>query len=275
LCAFQAAQAVDSQTFVLTGPWATPGDFQGNGIQLSTDGGNTWSLNNWNQGTVPARYSAFISATTGYVSGGSWPGTSSVAELPKRMRLANNRFRINRFFTHDGFTARYDPEPLQDDLGYTAIIAKTTNGGKSFQTVVNMTGQGIYFNEITCTDVNTCWVVGEGSDTSNAAVAWIYGTTDGFQTIQKLYTFPSGSLITISMVNSTYGWAGGAAMPSSDEPTEKMDGQAFLTTNGGKTWTPSNQLKNFYFTQISAVDGNNAYGAGITPIGLSSLARYQ
>jgi len=48
--------------------WATPGDFQGNGIQLSTDGGNTWALNNWNQGT-DARYGTCVTRS---LLGGRW-----------------------------------------------------------------------------------------------------------------------------------------------------------------------------------------------------------
>jgi len=96
------------------------------------------------------------------------------------------------------------------------------------------------------------------------AVAVIYGTTNGWKTVTQQLTFPGGSLITVNFANSTYGWAGGALIASSfdrvaennnndDSTIAKMEGVAFLTTDGGKTWTQYNQLKNFYFMQISTV----------------------
>jgi hypothetical protein len=36
-------------------------------------------------------------------------------------------------------------------------------------------------------------------------------------------------------------------------PDAQFQGVAFLTTDGGKTWTQYNELRNFYFMQISTV----------------------
>ena len=82
--------------------------------------------------------------------------------------------------------------------------------------------------------------------------------------MQTQLTFPSGSLVTVNFLNSTFGWVGGAILPNSfdristndvapDAPEAQFEGVAFLTTDGGKTWTQYNQLRNFYFFQISTV----------------------
>ena len=42
ICASQGVAAVDDGlTAVMIGAWATPGDFDGNGIQITLDGGAT------------------------------------------------------------------------------------------------------------------------------------------------------------------------------------------------------------------------------------------
>ena len=43
--------------------------------------------------------------------------------------------------------------------GYIGLISSVTNEGKNWKLMVNETDQGIYFNEISCTDVNNCWYV--------------------------------------------------------------------------------------------------------------------
>ena len=41
--------------------------------------------------------------------------------------------------------------------GYQAILASATNNGKTFNTLINMTDQGVYFNQISCIDSQNCW----------------------------------------------------------------------------------------------------------------------
>ena len=48
--------------------------------------------------------------------------------------------------------------------GYQGVISLTTDGGKTFTPVFNITGQGLYFNEIFCIDINICWAAAEGID---------------------------------------------------------------------------------------------------------------
>lgn len=59
-------------------------------------------------------------------------------------------------------TARVIRRPAleQVDLsGYSAMISAVSNAGQDWKLVLNMTNQGVYMNEISCVDVNTCWCV--------------------------------------------------------------------------------------------------------------------
>jgi photosystem II stability/assembly factor-like uncharacterized protein len=51
---------------------------------------------------------------------------------------------------------KFSPRASPAD-GYQGVIAKTLNGGHNWTPVLNITGQGLYFNEIFCVDANTCW----------------------------------------------------------------------------------------------------------------------
>jgi len=46
-----------------------------------------------------------------------------------------------------------------DVSGYQAVIASVSNDGSQFNTALNLTGQGVYFNQISCSDINNCWSV--------------------------------------------------------------------------------------------------------------------
>jgi hypothetical protein len=59
------------------------------------------------------------------------------------------------------------------------------------------------------------------------------------------------------MLNSTYGWAGGAlieeeSVDASGSPRSSFNGQFYLTTDG-KTWVLNQQVRNFYVMDISIV----------------------
>ena len=73
------------------------------------------------------------------------------------------------------------------------------------------------------------------------------------------------------MLSTTYGWAAGALLQG--QVDGDFDGQFWVTTDG-KTWTLDSSIKNFYPFDLSVVDSNTAYAAGISPVGLSSFAGY-
>lgn len=281
-CAAQDAAATDGgNTMMIIGEWSDPTNFAGNGVQVSLDAGKTWNGHNWNQGT-DARYGWFASKDQGYVAGGMWPATSSQgARKISSLFGARPSYPISRHLHYDGRrmnVVRSEATKAVGDVdvsGYQAIIAYATNSASQYNTVLNLTGQGVYFNQISCVDVNTCWAVAEGTNKTNGYdAAYVYFTNNGWKTFSTQLYVEGGSLAAITMLNSTFGWAGGALVQStSDSPDAASYGQFWLTTDG-KTWTLNQEIRNFYVFDISVIDGANAYAAGVTNLGLSSLARF-
>ena len=106
--------------------------------------------------------------------------------------------------------------------GYIGLISSVTNEGKNWKLMVNETDQGIYFNEISCTDANTCWyviklrlwiyllnnfsllnlfyrTVAQGVDGFGNDTSMIYHTTDGWNTFDIQLTVPGASLTCIDV----------------------------------------------------------------------------
>jgi len=158
------------------------------------------------------------------------------------------------------------------DKGYYGLIASATSNAANWTVLVEIKNKGMYFNQISCLDENNCWAVGEGVNASAGTnAAWIYATTDGWQSHTVQHYFQGGSLIAIQMLSPTYGIAAGALLPS--ESSRELQG-AFFSTTDGETWTQQGSILGFYALDISVVDENNAFAAGIGSSGLASLARY-
>jgi photosystem II stability/assembly factor-like uncharacterized protein len=263
LCAVQDTTSPASNVFVMIGEFSHPAHLGGDGIQISTNGGLSWTQHNWNQ-NIDARYGKFLSADVGYVTGGEWPNnTMSRFQFP---------VQLSHHIHHDGNNFKVNREASRDVPGYRGVIALTVDSGKSWKTLVNWTLEGQYFNEISCTDINTCWVVSEGvNKTTGVTAAYIWGTTDGFKTINQQAYFEHGSLMAVNMLNSTYGWAAGADVRRSG--INEFKGTFFLTTDG-KTWTQNQQIGNFYAMDVSTVDDQYAYAAGLDEVALAALTQY-
>jgi len=273
ICVAQGSAAPDPNTMVLVGQWVSAKDPTGDGVQISTDAGKTWTGQNWNMGTE-SRYAEFLTQDLGYVTGGQWPednGTDTFT-LPKR---------LSKHLVYDGRNIQFVPDTklykqrpsANEGIGYQGVIAMASSAASSWTTLVNLTNQGLYFNQISCVDQNNCWAVCEGNNITNGAVAaWIYATTDGWKTSSVQYYFEGGSLITIQMISPTFGWAAGAFIPESGSRASLVG--AFYKTTDGMTWTLDGNPKGFYAMDLSVIDENYAYSAGLSELGLSSLARY-
>lgn len=273
VCAAQGVDAVDDNTLVIIGTWVEVTDFDGNGIQISTNGGSTWHSRNWGF-TTEARYGSFQSSNMGFVTGGNWPSTNDKSFAGRKFKQFPRE--LNQHLTYDGAKILFEKHDssleANVDLGYVGIIAQATNEGKDWTLMQNFTGNGLYFNEISCTDANNCWACAEGTNKTTAEpAAWIYHTSDGWKSYDVQLSVPGGSLITVDMLSPTFGWAGGALIDG-DEDADYY-GQFYQTTDG-KTWNLVQQLPNFYVFDLSVVDQTHAYAAGTTPLGLSSFAAY-
>jgi len=271
LCVAQGCAVPDSNTMVLVGQWASLKQTNGDGVQISTDSGSTWVGQSWNMGT-PSRYASFISQDLGYVTGGQWPEDNSTDtfSIPKR---------ISKHILFTGSNMQFRPDTKKrlrtsvNPNAYSGVIALASSAASSWQLLVNLTNEGLYFNQISCVDQNNCWAVCEGNNVTNGAVAaWIYATNNGWQTWSTQFYFEGGSLVTIEMLSPTFGWAAGAVIPEEGKEADLIG--AFYVTNDGMTWTLNASPKGFYAMDLSVIDQNNAYAAGISSVGLSSLARY-
>jgi len=262
ICIFEDCQAIDQNNMVMIGAWFSIRDPNGNGVMISTDGGNSWKGHNWNLGAADAHYGWFESADYGYVSGGVYPETSDTSRF----------HQINPHVRLDKHTKRYvvDPSPRDPSLAidYIAMLALATNSASQFTALVNITGQGFYFNEISCTDQNNCWLAAEGIDKSGD-VGYIFHTNDGWQTYDIQITNQGAAFVAIDMLTPTYGWAGGALLQGN--VTGAFDGQFWLTQDG-QTWSLVDQIKNFFPFTISTTSTSYAYASGISPVGLCSFA---
>ena len=96
ICAYTDAKAIDGQTFALVGIWSDHGDYTGNGVRFSSDGGQTWAETTWvPKGVeVTARYGYWLDSNTGYVTGGTFPTDDST--IATKMYQRNEFIRRSR-----------------------------------------------------------------------------------------------------------------------------------------------------------------------------------
>ena len=161
-----------------------------------------------------ARYGAFPSPETWYVTAGNWP-SSSIDKAPhnrKKYKYVSQHLRINLVEGRYERLGSLAPSPSPSDASYNAAILKTTDAGKTwtkqFQdryptrawalfslhgifcmadgqprrtcTTHDRSGN-FYFNQVDCASETACMAVAEGfeKDGSGSPGAHIFQTTDG------------------------------------------------------------------------------------------------
>jgi len=217
------------------GGFGLAGEFgKANGAAVSVDGGITFRFVDAKLNTS-ARYGAYPSANTWYISAGDWP-ESKLPTAPGEKRLSQ-RISLHRDPLSNTmkpsiklYDAAAPPRPLSPDDTYHAAIAKTTDAGKTWSTVYYDQGN-FYFNGISCTTDDHCWAVGE-ADNGPRPGSRILHTNDGGKTWEEqLYNKnPAYSLMAIEMLSETEGWAAGGELDAA------FQGQFWQTVDGGKTW---------------------------------------
>jgi len=257
--ASQSATAVDANTYYMVGFWQrTILDDPHDGVMASFDGGRSQKYFDWGVETQ-ARYGAFPSNSTWFISGGTWPAEKSraavngVYQLSPRITLRSGSVEIDT-----------NPSAMGSAEGYLGVIARTTDGGNSWRVVYNDTNR-FYFNGISCANTQQCWAVAEGPDG-----AWILNSNNGGETWTEQYFLTLAGLFDIKMIDPNNGWAVGAVVAGIS-----FNALFLLTNDGGRTWTNQNTVNNAWPNSITVVSLERAYATAFLRSGLSSILAYQ
>jgi photosystem II stability/assembly factor-like uncharacterized protein len=229
----------NKENFALVGTWAVADPNGGkkptyvSGVASSTDGGKTWSIS----ADVPpgyARYGAFPSDSTWYVSSGIWG--NDPAE-----KLAGHQLSSRFTRTAKGVTVTEKPslrkvsKGLNDSTtGWFGAVSKTTDGGKTWTQVfsTDLEADFLYFNGISCGSELNCIVVAEGDDASGGYKTVAYSTFDGGKTWEANLVTTDVGLMQVKFVNDKEAWLAGTGKSG-----RSIVGQFYRTTDGGKTYT--------------------------------------
>jgi len=255
----QNVRAFDNDTFYLVGAYqhAIFEDYH-DGVIYSKDGGVSLQYSDCLSGTW-ARYGAFPSLNTWYISAGSWPGEES-----KRVHSSESRFGYSKNFDIIDNKLVWNTKPKVNKGDYTLAIAKTTDGGASWSNVLENFTADYYPNGIDCVSDSECWFVSEGDE-----LCQIFHTGDGGRTWELQYE-EVGSLMGVDMIDSNEGWAVGAIIGRQTFST------LFLhTLDGGRTWTVGDSIEGAYANSVKFYDAGHGYSAAFLLNGLSSILRYR
>ena len=263
----QAVYPLGNDHFAFVGEGTEEGSL--GGVGYSKDGGEFFIAHKWptDLGTDPAataRYGAFPSEDTWFVTGGNWPAST---EDKKAAKAAGKR-HISQRLVVDMKTGKYERvEPHvspNNDTSYNAVLTKTTDGGKTWKVLKKDSGN-YYYNQIDCFSETKCLAVAEGfeADGSASPGLHIHGTDDG-ETWNELYIFgadKSGSGMAVKMLSETEAWVAGTYQHSA------LDNGAVMlhTTDGGKTWDESHVLPDVGdVVAMSFINDTCAYAGAVT-----------
>jgi len=261
----------DYQFFGVTG-----GDIRGgNGVAISTDGGQSVKFYNISVAKTIARYGAFPSRKVWYLSAGQFP-----SDLDKDSTLVwerSKRVHYHRDPKSKKLSVklqRHDPSqpnaPTPAPLDWAGQILKTSDGGATWTS--QFWTEEFYFNGIDCEDETHCCACGE-SDSGSAPGARIWCTSDG-TTWNQAY-FASGAVHSLLGMRSVPGNPGEWFAAGGDLPSQfNITGTFPHSTDGGKTWNVE-ILKKVYITDLDFVDATHAWGTSIEEDEQSGLVVYK
>lgn len=236
----QNVESFGATGFGVTGQFAFGVNDAVNGVCVSFDAGKTWTHSDIgvDASHYGARYGAFPSDSTWFVSSGMWPTearaapssrdathvTKYITAVPASKSSPSN-FATEKLAlkgTKPSLRGKYGDD---NTTGWYGGISRTTDGGKTWTQVY--TTDSFYFNQIDCADVNTCIAVGENDDG-----AFAVSTVDGGATWNEVLTAAAGtSLVAVRMLSATEAWVSGGAQARTG-----MMGYYYHTTDGGASW---------------------------------------
>ena len=227
-----------------------------------------------------ARYGAFPTADTWYVTSGMWPTDDE--DITEAMK--NGKRRITRRVTLNGAkkvefdTLSKSPKKktasTDSDTGYYMTISKTTDGGKTFTTVYDASQNYYYPNGISCSDENHCVVAAEGYDEEGNPQVFAFLTEDGGSTWSNTMASQGPGelgLMSVNFISDNEVWLGGFGKES-----RTYEGHFWHSTDGGYTWTLDTSLDNCLVLDMDfAPPTGTGYAACVPPSGAAgTIAMY-
>jgi photosystem II stability/assembly factor-like uncharacterized protein len=201
-------------------------------ILKTTDGGNTWALQN--SGTTGMHQSLFfLNATTGWAVGSSAILRTTDGGSTWLKASGSYPWLYSVFFVdvNTGWVA-----------GMNGAIYKTTNGGVNWTQQTSGVTNTLY--SLSFIDANTGWAVGSAGivlKTTNGGATWTPQTSN-----------TANDMESVTFVDANHGWAAG------DRAT------IIRTIDGGSTWTMKTELiwPPYDLHGIKFVDANNGCAVG-------------
>lgn len=274
----QSVETLGDKKFAVTGQHYTDGiapdsEFV-NGPGVTTDAGATWTYfdTGLDGQTYMARYGAFPSDNTWYVSHGSWIDIDPSMKKEKdnkfhRMTNTSNweinmRAQVHKF-ENNQVKIQFNKNVKEFEYNFGAI-SKTEDGGKTWTKLYDSQGK-YYMNQISCSTTEICTVAAESSEEAIA-----FRTEDGGKTWNKVFTAPSSrsdvSLIGCKMLSDDEIWLTGGNFQ------QGVVGWYFHSTDAGKSWKQTD-LDKGYAVDLSFY-GTRGYSTAMSEFG-STIAVYK
>jgi photosystem II stability/assembly factor-like uncharacterized protein len=255
-----------------------------NGVATSKDG-TAWKTFTIpaNASIYPARYGAYPTASTWYLTAGSFPTNNTaytkhqlvfqdqdytepnLRHLSHKVAVDTATYQVYPKVMAEGETEQ-DPVPCTEnpDDCFSAGIFKTTDAGKSWKQVVDDTTSNFYPNGIDCFGEDHCISVVEGSEcqilvTRDGGASWNATLKD---------TDSKCSLTYVAMLSDKEAWVGGGHMAQMD-----FEGRFWHTTDGGATWTKE-AIKGLYIFDLDMTSPTSGYAVALTISSGTSLLKY-
>lgn len=205
-----------------------------------------------------ARYGAFPTNKTWYVTAGTFPQQQWPAPSPSDLDSVriNKHVRVNQRSQGASFATSESTAKLAapNGNGFSAAIAKTSDGGKTWTSVYQDTTSQIYPNAINCWTESHYIAVLEGGSSR------IIVTRDGGKTwnVTQHDPDPHSSLFAVKMLSDTEAWVAGG-----HPHAPNFEGHLFHTLDGGSTWTKEVKA-GAYFVSMDMLSADSGYAVALT-----------
>jgi photosystem II stability/assembly factor-like uncharacterized protein len=238
-------------------------------VAHTSDGGNSWQRAPLEYRNAWARYMHMPSANTWYVTAGTWPRDDKAGPrgLFEKMNVIVNETFSEVQFDFEALGETPSRKLLQGG-GYRTAILKTSDAGRTWETVFENLDNDYYLNDIFCTSENTCYAVGDGSRGVGIR------TTNGGATWTEFLSLPGRNMqvMGVKFGSPREGFIAAAALSQ-----QEFVGQMYYTNDSGESWTRMDipgvapVSISLYYT----ANGIGGHGTALTPDGQSSTIVYR